>query len=492
MKVLLAGYNVDADIIEDLKEKGSYKKDNVTPETLSASYARISRDPRAINEIRKDAREEVEKTRKSNKIIIFNLGHSSVAEHAVFNFDIVGVSRLVMEHLEKFRLASYTEKSQRYITLEDDFVLPKEIAESEFAEKYRAVIRDQNALYHKLFERLKAHVFAENSELAQDSKKHALLEGWAKEDARYITSLGTEAQVGMTVNARTLELMLRRFASSPLEEVRELGRMLYGCVEKIAPSIIRYHEANALDQKTYSELREYAGVFVDKKKNINSDDVILSDYDKDGDCLIGSAILYSSSDLTYSEARECFTKMNEDEKAGLFKCACSHLQLYNSVVREYEFSGLTYDLVVSAACFGQLKRHRMTSIVTQPYNPDLGVTIPAAIREVGMEKDFLQIIEKTNDLYRLMKPVIGEAADYVLTNAHQRRVLLRTNVRELYHMSRLREDAHAQWDIRQKTELMRREAAKVMPFSCLLIGAKDVFADVYQKVYGCEPEKISK
>jgi len=48
------------------------------------------------------------------------MGHHSVAEHAVFNLDILGVSRYVMEELEKFRLCAYTEKSQRYITLKKD------------------------------------------------------------------------------------------------------------------------------------------------------------------------------------------------------------------------------------------------------------------------------------------------------------------------------------------------------------------------------------
>ncbi len=110
MKVLLSGYNFDADIINELKKKAGWEKDNVTPETLSAAYARISRDPRDIEELRKEAREEVDKSRKSNEAIIFGLGHSSVAEHAYFNFDIIGLSRLAVEQVQKFRMASFTEK----------------------------------------------------------------------------------------------------------------------------------------------------------------------------------------------------------------------------------------------------------------------------------------------------------------------------------------------------------------------------------------------
>ena len=52
MKVYLAGFNVDTEVLRQLEEKGG-KRTDITPEVLSAAYARISRDPRPINEIRK-------------------------------------------------------------------------------------------------------------------------------------------------------------------------------------------------------------------------------------------------------------------------------------------------------------------------------------------------------------------------------------------------------------------------------------------------------
>ncbi|GAF76552.1 unnamed protein product, partial [marine sediment metagenome] len=124
MNVILAGYNVDREVIEELK-KNSPPRYDITPETLSASYARISRDTRPVDELRAEARAEVERARRSNRNIIFKMGHHSVAEHAVFNFDIIGASRLALEEIEKFRLCSYTEKSQRYIALKEDFVVPE-------------------------------------------------------------------------------------------------------------------------------------------------------------------------------------------------------------------------------------------------------------------------------------------------------------------------------------------------------------------------------
>ena len=242
MKVILAGYNVDSEVIEELKRLSPPRED-VTPETLSAAYARISRDPRPANELRAAARAEVERARRSNRNIIFKMGHHSVAEHAVFNFDLVGVSRLAIEEIEKFRLYSYTEKSQRYIKLGDDFVLAEEIRRAGKEDLFVETIRVQNALYHSLYGRLKPFVFNKNMRLPGNPKNHALLDGWAKEDARYAVSLSTEGQVGMTINGRNLELFLRRLVLNPLAELRELNRQMHALAKTVAPSIVLFTEA---------------------------------------------------------------------------------------------------------------------------------------------------------------------------------------------------------------------------------------------------------
>ena len=158
MKVYLAGYNVDSEVLEDLK-KNSPPREDVTPETLSAAYARISRDPRPVNQLRVLSRQEVKRARSSNKNIIFKMGHHSVAEHAVFNFDIIGVSRLAIEEIEKFRLCSYTEKSQRYIELSEDIVLPEEIKKSGLQDIFLSTVKAQNELYQKLHQKLEPYVF---------------------------------------------------------------------------------------------------------------------------------------------------------------------------------------------------------------------------------------------------------------------------------------------------------------------------------------------
>jgi flavin-dependent thymidylate synthase len=488
MKVYLAGYNVDTSVLQQLEEKAG-KCENLTPEVLSAAYARISRDPRPINEIRKEAREEVEKSRKSNSTIIFKMGHHSVAEHAVFNLDILGVSRLAMEELEKFRLCSYTEKSQRYITLDKDFVTPEEIKGTPFEKQFTDMIQEQNETYFELYEKLKNHVFKKHPDLAGDPKNHNLLEGWAKEDARYITALATESQLGQTINARNLELMLRRFASHPAAEVKSLGRTIYNEIAEVAPSIVIFHEANERDLKTYPELKELACKMAGECIPEEMDkEVQLVEYTLDADTIVAASLVHASTDLSYEQCKSIVKNLNEEQLKEIYKTAWRNMQFYDTMLREFEYTNLTFNIALSSACFGQLKRHRMSTITAQSYDPRLGITIPESIKEIGMEKRFREIVDKTNEVYDAINKEIPLAAPYILTNAHRKRVLIRFNAREMYHISRLREDAHAQWDIQNISRAMSEEAKKVMPLTFGFIGGKDRFSEIYQNIYGELPK----
>lgn len=482
MQINLAGYNLDADLIEELKKNNPGRED-VTPETLSAAYARISRDPRPINELRQAARQEVEKARRSNNAIIFTMGHNSVAEHATFNFDVIGISRLAMEELEKFRLCSFTEKSQRYITLGRDYVVPAEIKNTKYEKEYIAQVQEQAILYEKLYEQLTKYVFEKNKELATDPKNKNLLEGWAKEDARYITALSTSAQAGMTLNARNLEHMVRRFANHPLKEIQELGNELYKRVIDIAPSIIRHTETTPYEQDKYKNLKAEIGSLSTSPRSSGEGECVLVDATNDADNKLIASLLFSSNFGDYESCLKAAQKMNSDQKLDLLKSLNKDLNFYNTMVREYEFPELTFELIVSAACFGQLKRHRMATIVVQDYDPALGLKIPEAITATGLEKEFKKAAEKAEKLYQEIKKELPLIAPYVLTNAHRRRVLIKVNARALYHMSRLREDAHAQWDINQITAKMTALAKKVMPITFALVGGKDKFKDIKESIF---------
>ena len=95
----------------------------------------------------------------------------------------------------------------------------------------------------------------------------------------------------------------------------------------------------------------------------------------------------------------------------------------------------------------------------------------------------------TGSRSRMLSFTDGEK-DYVLTNAHRRRALLKLNLRELYHVSRLREDATAQWEIRRTAAEMSRLARRAMPLAGLLLGGKDSYPELFAKIFGRTPKMI--
>ncbi len=489
MKIILAGYNLDLETIRDFQKLRPEAK-NLTPETISAAYARISRSPKPVDELRAMAREDVEKARQSNENIVFEMGHSSIAEHAVFNVDVLGVSRLLVEEIEKFRLCSYTEKSQRYVKLKDDFVIPEEIRGTPVEEPFVDAIHRQNDLYHKLYKKLTPHIFAKHEDLAANKANRSMLEGWAKEDARYAISLATETQLGMTINARNLELMLRRLAAHPLAEARECSRKLYEVTKDTAPSLIRYTEATDYDRLTRQNLRSHVSALLSQKKlttgraeKTKGRPVSLVYATPDGDDRVIASIMHSSSNLPMTKCLQIVSSMDRKEKVSLIRTTLRHIKSYDQVLREFENAELHFEIIISASCFAQMKRHRMATITCQDYGPHLGVTVPPAITEIGKREALMEIVTLSEDVYHRIKEVSPPAAAYILTNAHRRRVSMKINLRELYHVARLRGDAHAQWDIRNTAEEMVRLGKGAMPLALMLATGKDRFSSLYDKMF---------
>lgn len=486
MKIFLAGYNVDSCILDQMKLKSGWENDNITPETLSASYARISRDPRDIDKLRDEACHEVDRARKSNESIIFGMGHASVAEHAVFNFDIIGISRLAVEEIQQFRLASYTEKSQRYIKLEGDYFIPDEIKKSTLYDEFRNIISFQNDTYFALYEKLKLYLFRKFSELVKTKNGERTVDGWAKEDARYVVSLATLSQFGMTVNARTLEYMLRKLRSSSLPEVREIAENIYIKVKDLAPSIIKFTDPALYDTRRPSDIvRTVKGILKDDvSSGYNRNDVILVSYTPDPDIYLCASIVFHATGLSFEESFARAKGMNDSEKLDLVKSSLMYRNFFDPVDRYFETVDFNFELIVSATNYAQLKRHRISTQITQNYDISLGVTIPENIMEIGMEDEFTHAIQKTEDLYEKLLKNHSHLANYILTNAHRRRVFFKLNGRELYHFISLREDEHAQWDIRKTAAGIHSLVSSVAPLTCLMLAGKKDFTTVRDSVFG--------
>ena len=451
MYVNIAGFNIEKSLIDSLKA------DNATPEVISAAYARISRSQKDLTILRKEALTQLVKARKSNNSIVFEMGHSSIAEHCVFNIDITNVSRLLSETIQQSRLASFTEKSQRYVSLDKDYLIPEEIKNTKLEKKYNIVIQKQFNLYKKFFEKIKEHL----SSLGYDSKK---LSEKAKEDARYILPLCTKTQMGMTINAKSLQRLLKRLDKCPLIEADNLKNELEKKVKEIVPSLLRYNKADDFEKNN---------IFLPSfslKKTKNEKVKLLFASDNLEELILSAGLFHSGND--FMQILKEVKNFSLSEKQKYFKQIFENCKFYNTMPRFFEFGDLIFEISCSSSCFAQLKRHRMASIVSSSYLIEMGNVIPQLVKEVDNQNEMKELIELTNSLYLEMQKEKQGLGNYILTNSHKKNILLKMNFREAYHFSRLRSDKHAQWEIQEISKTMDKILIKKFPIVASLLKGK--------------------
>ncbi len=459
MKVSLAGYNIDSTLIQELKS------DAATPEVISAAYARISRSPKSVTELRGEALRELEKARKSNRNIIFELGHSSIAEHAVFNFDVIGISRLLTETLETLRFASFTEKSQRYVTFSDDYIIPKEleeIADADLESAYTKLMEDLFSEYQASFHALAKLYEKEEPELSQIER-----ECRAKEDARYILPLATKTQLGMTINSRSLENLLKRLDANPLLEARELHGLLLEPVKKICPSLVRYTEKDS-----------FRGTFTADQIRVNKDDfaddeyVRVIDMSMEPDDLILAAVLFEQTQGDYASCSQKIETMDFGAKRGLWQQIFAGIKPWHKMPRAFELVDLTFELMMSESCWAQFKRHRVGTVIKQK-DPSIGpFTVPEGISRIGRNSKWDMLLDRMDILRPRLREVFPDLSPYIRTNADKVKILAKMNLRELYHFVRLRSDEHAQWEIRNLSNWMAQHLHVFCPNAAAFLCGK--------------------
>lgn len=144
------------------------------------------------------------------------MGHLSPFEHVSFQFSIDGVSRALSHQLVRHRIASYSQRSQRYVEEKGfEFVIPP------------SVERNQEALGR--FKTVMAR-------LQEDYRE--LLNCVPAEDARYVLPNACTTSLMASFNARSLlNFFEHRTCIRAQWEIRFLAEKMLELVRNVAPNL---------------------------------------------------------------------------------------------------------------------------------------------------------------------------------------------------------------------------------------------------------------
>ena len=152
--------------------------------------------------------------------MLVSIGHESPIEHVSFTFGIEGISRACSHQLVRHRLASYSMKSQRYVSeAQFDFITPP-LIESD---------PDLNAMYFEYMMR------------TQQFYDYLVNHGIPKEDARFILPNACETKIVVTMNARSLfNFFKHRCCERSQWEIQAVANEMLRLCKGVAPQIFKY------------------------------------------------------------------------------------------------------------------------------------------------------------------------------------------------------------------------------------------------------------
>lgn len=155
-----------------------------------------------------------------------------------------------------------------------------------------------------------------------------------------------------------------------------------------------------------------------------------------------AGICYGKFDVSHKRVANCYN--------------AQHMSVFEHASATFRIEG------ISRACLAQLTRHRLASysVESQRYccvdvNGDDWYVMPESFPRIERIKFNVAMEEIAMDYEALLDSgVKPEDARYLLPNATKTNLAMTMNVRELFSFLDLRQDSHAQWEIREMADAM--------------------------------------
>ncbi len=429
----------------------------LTEEEIAVTFARTSRRPEPFDQIAEQVSRE--KAADFHERWVLGYGHASVAEHAVVHLAVENLSRLACDTLEDNRLASYTEKSSRYQVMPQGyFHIPAELDdEPQLRKAYVATAQELFQSYFGLIKGCIKHLRRSvgRREGERESSYHLRLRRLATDSCRSALPAATLTNVGVTANARALEHAISKLLSASLAEERRLGEDLREQGRRITPTLIKYADRNkyleAATRRDWQLSLLLATPAAPARLKVR-----LVHWDVQAEEKVAAALLFRQSAADYPSAWQQVQEMDPEARQRLIDGYLEAMGDHDAALREFELVDYTFELVMDYGAYREFKRHRMQSYFSQPLSVDLGYQQPLLVAEAGLAGEFQEAMGRAEEGCRRIAQFSPLVAQYLATHGHYRRVLSRLNLRECYHLFKLRSAKQAHESVRGPvTEAMR-------------------------------------
>ena len=490
---------------------------NVPQKVAGAAFSRLSRSDKTVAQIlltefmlddpesETGHRFDAEKGDDFFARVFAQYGDESVAELMAAHVAVARCSNLAAKALEEHRLASFLEKSSRYVYYDarDDaghflYYRPDDIMKDEvMAPRYVATLDQLFETYAALQSPVRA-ALAERYP-RQDGESEAVwkmaLKGKTADILRGLLPAATLTNLGIFANARAYEYMISQLKANRLPEVRDLAGGLHRELGKTFGSVLSrlgresgiamtgYREQiNALLQLAHDEFPPTVKPSTAGAVRLHSVGTL------DAQTQVFAALLFSAGGATYERCYGKASSMNARERAALVRELAALRQVrHHKPPQAFEMIPVVFEIEANFGVYKDLQRHRLLSRPRQQLDTALGYDTPELIRDIGQAGAWDGAMAAAAALVQeLRRGPYAHLAEYPVPNAYRLRWLMSGNFREFVYLLELRTIEQGHPEYRLVCQRMARLLEERLPELAPLLKFVD------HQTYGLERRAAAK
>ncbi len=440
------------------------------PEVVKgALFARYSRSPKSLRRLfldefvqdldvsgdrSVDASVGLDKAERLYDKVFLEYGDDSVAQLGAVHLACEQASNLLTKILEWGRLMSYLEQSTRYISYDARlggryrYFRDPEILSGPFGTRY---VGDMDRLfdaYSALVSQVTEHIRATTPRSIKDSDFvfHQATRAKGLDAVRGVLPAAALSNVGIFGSGQGYEALLLRMRANPLPEARHYADLMLTELRKVIPSFLKRVDLADRGGRWSEYLAERHDATMTSVDDLfgaiepdSTEEVVLVDFDPDGENKVLAALCYPHSQLPESQLLAQVSKLSDTQKMELFESYVGTREnRRHKPGRAFERTGYRFDVLGDYGAFRDLQRHRMLTIEWQRLTPDHGFVMPELVEAAGCGPAFTDAMDRSRELYEALRPEYPEQAAYAISMAYRLRYAMQFNAREAMHMLELR------------------------------------------------------
>jgi thymidylate synthase ThyX len=387
--------------------------------------------------------------------VFVEYGDDSVAQLGGVHLACEGASNVLTKLLEWGRLMAYLEQSTRYVPYADRpdgrwrYYVPAEVRGTALERDFEATLDLMFETYARWLEPMQAHFRQRHPRQSSDSEVvyRNTIRAKALDTLRGLLPAATRSNVGLYGTGQAYEALLLRLRASALAEARTCADLMLLELRKVIPAFLRRVDAperggawSAYLAATRDAAQTAAAQTVGEVAAEPRPEVVLADFDPEGEVKVVAAALYAASDLPDDQLLARARHMTTEERTRILSAYVGDRRnRRHKPGRAFERTTYRFDVLTDYGAFRDLQRHRLLSLEWQPLSPRHGYAIPEAVEETGATVEWRRVMDASAALHSVLSARgLAAVASYAVCMAYRIRFYMEMNAREAMHVLELR------------------------------------------------------